>query len=439
MMTAHKKLKELVRARMEKTGESYMAARRHVVGGEGHVRDVGVHPDTSALARVLADTGIGGPDGQLSEALLLGIGGGLGAGYILWEFAPESDHRPSPHASGGRRIVTIGFRNRWQYPDRWLDTLLDRVGVEFRRDQTSGVVKARRQLDEAVEKGHSVMVEVSVGDLPYWHLPPEEAGVWGYPIAVVGVDSGRYEVDDRNSGRRTIPVEAMATARGRIPSYKNRMVVVEPADALTADRLSEAVEAGLADAVEHLASRSDSFSLPAVSKWAKMVTSDTGKGWKRVFADRVGLWSALRSTHESVSDIGIDGGSLRPLYAEFIDEAVRVTGRTELSAVAEHYRHAAEAWDDVADATLPDGFEPLRQAVDLSRRRRDAVRRGNAGDMAAAEAAMALNALAAEFEPGLPLSDSEIDEIFESLSEAVDSAHKAEVEAHAVLSEVMRA
>jgi len=438
-MTAHKKLKERIRARMDKTGESYMTARRQVVGGESQPSpQVGTHPDTSALARILGDTGIGGPDGQLSEALLLGIGGGLGAGYILWEFAPGSDHRPSPHAPGGRRVVTIGFRNRWQYPDRWLDTLLDRVGVEFRRDQTSGMVKARRQLDEAVEMGHSVMVELSVADLPYWHLPPEEAGEWGYPIAVVGVDSDRYEVDDRNAGRLTVPVEAMATARGRIPSYRNRMVVVVPADALTADRLSGAVEAGLADAVDHLASRSDSFSLPAFSKWARMVTSDTGKGWKRVFADRVGLWGALRSTHEAVSDFGISGGSLRPLYAEFLDEAGAFLGRPGLAEVAERYRRAGDAWDDVGDATLPDGFEPLEQAVELSRRRREAVRQGDDGDSAAADSAASLNAMAAEFEPGLPLTDREIDGLFESLAGAIETAHRAELEAHAALSEVIR-
>ena len=438
-MTAHKKLKERIRARMDKTGESYMTARRQVVGGESQPSpQVGTHPDTSALARILGDTGIGGPDGQLSEALLLGIGGGLGAGYILWEFAPGRDHRLSPHAPGGRRVVTIGFRNRWQYPDRWLDTLLDRVGVEFRRDQTSGMVKARRQLDDAVEMGHSVMVELSVADLPYWHLPPEEAGEWGYPIAVVGVDSDRYEVDDRNAGRLTVPVEAMATARGRIPSYRNRMVVVVPADALTADRLSGAVEAGLADAVDHLASRSDSFSLPAFSKWARMVTSDTGKGWKRVFADRVGLWGALRSTHEAVSDIGIAGGSLRPLYAEFLDEAGAFLGRPGLAEVAERYRRAGDAWDDVGDATLPDGFEPLEQAVELSRRRREAVRQGDDGDSAAADSAASLNAMAAEFEPGLPLTDREIDGLFESLAGAIETAHRAELEAHAALSEVIR-
>jgi hypothetical protein len=437
MMTAHKKLKERVRARMEKTGESYMSARRHVVGGDEASVSQGIHPDTSALTRILRDAGIEGPEGPLTESLLLGIGGGLGAGYILWEFAPATDHKASALSGVDRRIVVIGFRNRWQYPDRWVGTVLDRLGIRYRREQTGGTRKATEALDRVLAAGGSAMADVSAADLPYWHLPPEEAGRWGYPIAVVGLDSDRYEIDDRNSGRLTVPAEAMATARGRIPSYKNRMVVVEPTDARTTDRLSGAIEAGLADAVEHLASRSDSFSLPAFRKWARMVTSDTGKGWKRVYADRRSLWTALRSTHDSVSDIGIIGGSLRPLYAEFLDDAARVMGRTELSTVAERYRHAAEAWDDVADASLPDGFEPLREAVDLSRRRKEAVRRGDAGDMEAAEAAEALNELADRFEPRLPLSDSEIDDILESLAGAIYAAYEAEVEAHSALSEVM--
>jgi len=75
--------------------------------------------------------------------------------------------------------------------------------------------------------------------------------------------------------------------------------------------------------------------------------------------------------------------------------------------------------------------------VDLSRRRGEAVRRGDAGDMEAARAAMALNELADRFEQGLPLSDSEIDAVLESLAGAIDAAYKSEVEAHSALSEVM--
>jgi hypothetical protein len=282
------------------------------------------------------------------------------------------------------------------------------------------------------------MTEVSTADMPYWHLPSDEAGWWGYPIAVVGRDGDRYLVDDRNEGRLTVAARTMSTARGRIPSYKNRMVVIGESNQPDVDSVVAAIEAGLIDAVDHLASGSDSFSLPTFRKWARMLTSDTGKGWRRVFADRRGLWAALRSTNEAVSDFGISGGSLRPLYAEFLEEAGLLVGRPELSGAAERYRLAAETWDDVGEAALPDGFEPLREAMELSRRRREAVRLGDAGDEEAARAASALNALSVEFEPGLPLTDVEIDDLFESLSVAVGAAYQAEVEAHDALTEIMR-
>jgi hypothetical protein len=98
----------------------------------------------------------------------------------------------------------------------------------------------------------------------------------------------------------------------------------------------------------------------------------------------------------------------------------------------------ADAWDDVADATLPEGFEPLREAVDLSRRRREAVRRGDAGDIESAEAAKALNDLASRFEPGLPLTDREIDGLLQSLAGSIEAAYRAEFAAHAALADVVR-
>ena len=62
--------------------------------------------------------------------------------------------------------------------------------------------------------------------------------------------------------------------------------------------------------------------------------------------------------------------------------------------------------------------------MELSRRRREAVRQGNDGDSAAAGSAASLNALAAQFEPGLPLTDREIDGLFESLAGAIEAAHE---------------
>jgi hypothetical protein len=421
---------------MERTGESYMTARRHVVGVEGPSNS-GTHPDTSALTRILADAGVTLDGSPITEALVLGIGGGLGAGYILWEFSRETDPKPLAGIPV-RRMVTIGFRNNWQYPDRWVDKTLERLGVSFRREQTNGPAKAERQLESALASGRSVMLDVSAADLPYWHMPEEERGWWGYPIAVTAQDREAFEVYDRNHGRLTVAGSAMSAARNRIPSWKNRMVALTSSDSVSRQDMTAAIEAGLVDAVAHLASKSDSFSLPTLAKWARMMGSASGKGWRSVFADGVGLWDALRSTHEAISDVGIEGGSLRPLYSEFLVEASSLVGRPALMEVAQLYRLAADAWDDVADAALPDEFEPLTQAAELARLRRHAVHRGDEGDPDAAEAAAGLNDLARQFRPGLPLGEEEIDGLFTTIAESIRAAHDAEVTAHAALTEAMR-
>jgi len=119
-MTTDKAFKRVVRARMAKTGERYAAARRALLesgtdGNHAPLPDAatpsgyrmrgGLHPETATLANVLANQGVvsGLTGGPLTEAAILGIGGGLGAGYILWEFKSHSGP-----------VLILGFRNQWQ-------------------------------------------------------------------------------------------------------------------------------------------------------------------------------------------------------------------------------------------------------------------------------------------------------------------------------------
>ena len=139
-MTAHKHLKERIRARMARTGESYTTARRHVLNALPPAEYQllgGVHPDTHAIAGVLANRGLLAPHtGQpLSEAMVLGAGGGLGAGYILWEFKAHDS-----------RSLVLGFRNSWQYPDRWAKKACQRLGVPAAVHETGSAGKADGQV-----------------------------------------------------------------------------------------------------------------------------------------------------------------------------------------------------------------------------------------------------------------------------------------------------
>jgi len=94
-MPTDKDFKRLVRGRMAKTGEAYTTARAHLRpddpddpddGDPGRLR--GRHPDTAALARLLAALGVTDPSSgrPLTEAMALGVAGGIGFAYFVFEY-----------------------------------------------------------------------------------------------------------------------------------------------------------------------------------------------------------------------------------------------------------------------------------------------------------------------------------------------------------------
>ena len=304
-MTTDKAFKRVVRARMAKTGERYAAARRTLVEGatDGHHAEPtadaatpsgyrmrgGLHPETATLANVLANQGVvSGVTGEpLTEAAILGIGGGLGAGYILWEFK-----------SHGGPVLTLGFRNQWQYPSipGWTAKTLDRLGVEPDLHETGGAKGAREALDARLDAGVPVIASVDLQSIGTWGLPDALSGHFGLVVVVFGRDAdGSYLVDDRGRNPFRVSPAVMAAARGRIGSFKHRIVGLRTTPGpIPAERLRAAMRAGLEDQVDHLRSRSDSFSLPAWRKWGRLMTDQrNAKAWPRVFADGQGLFGAL--------------------------------------------------------------------------------------------------------------------------------------------------
>ncbi len=417
-MTEQRQLKARVRARMVRTGESYAAARRHVVGAAdadagGYQFQGGRHPETAAVTNALANLGVTypGTGDPLSEAMILGIGGGLGAGYILWEFD-----------DGARRVVTTGFRNRWQYPQKWLPEVGHRLGLTVELQETGGTKKAEAQLAEAMADDRPVVVAVSAGDVGYWHLPPDQSGWMGYPVVVYERTDDGYLVDDRSLAPLTVDAETLTAARGRISSYKNRLLVIDaPADELSEQDLASAIRAGLADQVDHLSSSSASFGLPAFDKWAKMLTASSAKAWPTVFGDGRSLLGALVSTVEAIDEVGILGGNLRDLYAQFCREAGPIV-ELDLAEAAACYDRASAAWAGVVEVV--GAVEPVAAVVAADRRRRAAVARGDAGTESAREAAGQSQELLSSDESGLDAAARTA--LFETMADAIGEAAGAE-------------
>lgn len=436
-MTKHKHLKERIRARMAKTGESYTAARRRVVAtrqddepatGDYRLRG-GTHPDTAALANVLANAGVTSNGSPLSEAAFLGIGGGLGAGYILWQF---TGHHP---------IVTLGFRNQWQYPDRWLVKTCRRLGIEPSIHETSGHVTAMRTLREALQApGPKPLVWIDAQEVGYWHLPDRFSGLAGYPVVVYGESDGRFFVDDRNTSSLSVDEATMRAARGRVPSYRNRLVTLDAPDEIPEGVVAGAVLDGLHDQVRHLQSESDSFSLPAWRKWSRMLTEPRHKkGWVNVFADQAGLFGVLLTIYESVESSGFGGGSLRELYAEFLDYAAGVTDRPALSKVADAYRQLDRAWAGVAERAAPLDVGPFGRARELIDSLHEQVLEGgDAGRLDAGRTAGALWSLRDSGDDRPLFTDDAFADFLEDLGRDLLSLYEGERAAVAELRRIAR-
>jgi hypothetical protein len=435
-MTTRKGFKRLVRARAAKTGESYATARRVLLGETGpsgppssddpRTGRRGIHPDTASMATVLAARGVVSPvtGRPLSEALLLVAGGGLGAGYILWEF--ESRKRP---------VLTLGFRNQWQYPGipGWFGKTTERLGVPTVLHETSGAKTAREALDIALAGGSPVVATVDQQSMGLWGLPPELSGYAGYPVVVTArTDDGAYLVDDRGTSPFVVPADVMAAARGRVGSYRHRLIELRPTPGpLPSDRLREALMAGLTDQVDHLSTGSDSFSLPAWRKWSRLMTDRrNGKGWPRVFPAGQGLFAALISMVEQVDDgVGAWGGHLRDLYADGLDEATAILDRPALREAVGAWRASADLWQELADAAVPTGIDGAADAVELAEELHHAVMRGEPGRAQARTAAAGLWETRGRYADAWPLAEDETDALLADLGRHLAAIHAAELKA----------
>ena len=447
-MTTDKAFKRVVRARMAKTGERYAVARRTLVDGAkdrqhatptdaaaspvGYRMRGGLHPETATLANVLANQGvISGVTGEpLTEAAILGIGGGLGAGYILWEF--QAEHRGKIHRGP---VLTLGFLNQWQYPwiPGWTGKTLERLGIEPDRHETGGAKGARDALDGRLDAGVPVIAWVDLQSIRTWAQPDDLSGHFGLVVVVVGRDAdGSYLVDDRGRDPFRVSPAVMAAARGRIGSFKHRIVGLRTMPGpIPADRLRAAMRAGLEDQVDHLRSPSDSFSLPAWRKWGRLMTDErNAKAWPRVFADGQGLFGALLDVLENVDgQVGAYGGHLRELYAASLDEAAVALDNAALGDAARAWRSVADLWEELADAAVPPDLDGAAEAVEAVETLHEAVMAGDPGRSrvrAAAETAWEIRERYAE---AFPLPPDRIAAILEDLGDRLGAIHRAEVDA----------
>ena len=327
----------------------------------------GIHPETANIANCLRNLGVANPatGKPFSEAMLFGIAGGLGACYILWEFKEHS-----------RPAIVFGFQHQSNYPVRYVTSLCERIGIQAEFHETGGVKKAGQTLRDALAADRPAILWVERELLDYYNRDPDDTGWFSWIVTACGYDSATdaFTLDDTGARPFTVPSTSLAAARQRIPSFKNRLLLLSPPDSID---LPAAIRAGIQGNIDYLGSKSTSFALPTLRKWARLLTdTKNAKGWPTVFAEGKCLFSGLVSVYEGIMHEGSDGTALRGMYADFLTEAASVLGLSKLEDAAAEYRALGAKWQALAEMALDSTVEPLATARAVLDRREAAIKAG---------------------------------------------------------------
>lgn len=424
-MTRHKHLKELVRARMSKTGESYTTARRRVVQQAPDTKAEfpfihfpGIVPGAVSLRVLAANAGVINPvtGRPLSEAMAFGIGGGIGAGVFAFHYEKEDFSS-----------FFIAGRHLWQDEKSYLEKGFARLGLRSQVNESGGAKAGLAALQSAMKNG-PVVAWVDMAHLSYRALPAYFSG-GGYHIVVVyEVDGSSARVGDLADSPFTVPLKDLATARGRIKKDKQRILSVEKSRHLD---LKQAILDGLRACHAGLTgSRQANFNLKAFSDWGdRLYGSKTRESWDQVFPLGHRLWQGLRSVHEYIEHYGTGGGLMRPMFAEFLEEAGTALKLPRLSELAERYAGLGRRWSELADAALPDNVPAFKRGKALLARKSELLMSGGTADEIRAVWAE-LGEITEEVKRKFPLSQAEGDEIRKDLQSRVRDIYLEETEAH---------
>jgi hypothetical protein len=308
----------------------------------------GRHWETGSIHNALSLQGIKAPHtGEpYSEALLLGVSGGIAIGYFTFEYKGYLPH------------VSLLTRNTFDP----FTTMLERLGIAQDVQRTNKDDIAEKNLQNLLDTGLYPLAWTDYFSMPYNDLVSDHA-MWGMmPILVVASDGRTVTIADRSSQLLDVSMENLTQARGRVKDDKYRLMTF---DAHQPTKLAAADPKGICQTIKLFTEKPprgtrDNFGFAAYEKLAKMLVNTRNKqSWERYFAPGIRMYHALAGSpvqpgaYDWVNIWGSADGAERRLYADFLEEAVVILKKSALKEAAQKFRESHALWLEFANALLP--------------------------------------------------------------------------------------
>ncbi len=416
---------------------------------------------TGTIRNILDYEGVVAPHTRepFTEALLMGIGGGLGAEYATWAFKPIDPSHPR------KAKLYLRFHHVKNYIDKNEESLLpkitNRLGITLTVKETTSKERANEFLLKSLKSSKPVITYLSVWEsqyirqevkeqfnqdpnffppllydeyvnfLPYFTLP--------YPwihhkVAIVyGFDpeSNQVNLTDSSTQPLTLTIPQFSMSRGIIRSRKNAGLILTPPSKIT--NLHRAVRTGMHDCVESLLHEKTVISGAhlRVETWnamAKALANPTAKrGWHTLFNEGWQLFDTLTRLHAQIAFHNSDGGALRSSYSDFLQEASDILKKSQLREIANQFANIGVMWDDLGIEALPDDISPL-QATRRAALKWNALFKvhGKSAKTRLDAEAKKIQTIRAEVSEKFPLNDKELIAFFQDLSIRFAEIYEAE-------------
>ena len=359
---------------------------------EGYDQFGAVERTAGALRNILDYHGVVAPHtGEpFTEALLMGIGGGLGAEYANWAFVGIDTKSP------GKSRLYLRFHHVKNYVEKGEETAIyktaARIGAQLVVKKTASRAKGFTNLVEHLKEGDPVITGLSVWEslklqrevktrfeenpdlyspllydefvhfLPYFSIP---YGWFQSHLAIVyGVDeeANQAYIADYSNKPLTVSLDKLAEARGVVKRIKNTTIVVKPPT--SKPKLEKAIQAGIRDCYQGLLE--GYMSAVRVEAWKvmgkRMGSYKDKQSWSRIFSEPVLLFDTLTRLHAQIDFLNSDGGALRSSYGDFLLEASDILHKPKLRDVAVMFADVGTLWDDIESLALPDDVPLLKEA-----------------------------------------------------------------------------
>jgi hypothetical protein len=387
---------------------------------------------TGYLVNVLAYQGVTAPHTgkPYSEALLMGVNGGICAGYFSFEYEGWEPH--------------LHFLTRYPF-DEEPGAVFERLGIAMHVQQTTNPQKGAANLINALAQGKPAIVWGDEASFAYNNMPQGDDFRLVMPFVVYGYDMSANVVNiaDRAQVALTSTAEELATSRERITKIKHRIMTI---DAPHPDKLPAAIQAGIRACIQIFTEppafapkAKSNFGFDAYTKWANLLTDAKDKtGWSRRFAPGSRMYAGLTSAYRYLEVWFTGEHGARSGYADFLDEAAVVLDNSALNEVARQFRASATLWDMLTTALLPDHVALLKESRELMQREYQLfLTQGNKSLEERRQISARLDALKAEAARDFPLTATEAASMREQLREYVLALRDAEYKAISTLAEVI--